>query len=162
MLSSKYLVMAASKIAENEKEYLEKGWIRSWMLFEVQALDKDVCETALKTHIEKMSKREDVKIMKVDYAKISKLDPPEQLKKALAAKGIKNLHSQVAEVVVLTQNFESLVHVVMNYAPTAIEITAPEKIVLTMRDAQHALSNVADMMHKFAAAGIGGMLISGE
>ena len=132
------------------------------MIFEVQALDKDVCSDALKTHVEKISKRDDARLMDVKYSKINKLDPPEQLKKALASKGVKNLHSQVAEVVVLTKNFESLVHVVINYAPTAVEITAPEKIILSMGDAQHALSNVADMMHKFAAAGIGGMLISGE
>lgn len=156
------ICMVQGKVSETEKELLEKGWIRAWMLFEVQALDKDVCSTALKAHIEKVGKREDAKIADIKYAKTNKLDPPEQIKKALSAKGIKNLYSQVGELIVLVQNFESLVHLVINYGPTAIEITAPDKIVLNMREAQGALANVTDMMHKFASAGAGGMLISGE
>ena len=154
--------MAQQKTAEIEKELLEKGWIKAWMMFEVQAVDKDVCSEALKKHIEKMLKREDVRLLESKSTKVEKLPPPEQFKKALEAKGIKNLFSQVSEITVLVKNFESLMHVVINYGPTAIEITAPDKIVLNLREMQGSLANVADMMHKFAAAGIGGMLVSGE
>jgi len=152
----------APKPTESEKELMAKGWIRTWMLFEVQAMQKDVVESALKQHIEKMSARDDVKSIETKYAKVDKVEIPAQFKKPLEAKGIKNLYSQVVECIILAQNFESLTNIVINYAPTAIEIIAPDKIVLSMRDAQHALSNVTDMMHKFARAGIGGMLVSGE
>jgi hypothetical protein len=153
---------AAQKEKINEKELLSQGWIKAWLMFEVQSLDKSVCEKALKAHVEKLLARNDVKSSEITFGGTEKVDLPEKFKEALEKKGIKNLFSQISEVTLFVKNFESLLNVVITYGPTAIEINAPDKIVLNLREAQGALANVADMMHKFAAAGIGGMLVSGE
>ncbi|MFH1127497.1 MAG: hypothetical protein ABIG84_05655 [archaeon] len=139
------------------KELLDKGWIKLWMIFEVQAADKAVCEAALKKHIRDMGSEESVEVVEKSFADIDEIDVPEGLKQ----RGVKVMFTQVCEVTMMAKDFEGIVNVVINYAPTAVEIMAPEKITLSMRDAQNALVSVADMMHKFARAGIGGMLIKG-
>ena len=138
-------------------ELLSKGWIKTWMIFEVQAADKAVCESALKKHVKGMSSLDSVEVFEESFANVDEIDVPDGLKQ----RGVKALFTQVSEVTVMVKDFEALVNIVINYAPTAIEIMGPDKIVLTMRDAQNSLASVSDMMHRFARAGIGGMLIKG-
>lgn len=140
------------------RELIEKGWIKVWMVFEVQAASKDVCVNALKKHVEGLGAQSYVKIMEQSFTDVDKIDAPDGLKQ----RGVKNLFTQVSEVTLMARDFEGVMNAVINYAPTAVEIVAPEKITISMRDAQNALVSVADMMHKFANAGIGGMLIKGE
>lgn len=139
-------------------ELLEKGWIKTWMIFEVQAADKDMCASALKKHIKDMASEPSIKVIGESFTDVNDIEVPEGLKQ----RGVKALFTQVCEVTVMAKEFEALVNVVINYAPTAVEVMAPEKIVLTMRDAQNSLVSLSDMMHKFARAGVGGMLIKGS
>ncbi len=139
-------------------ELLEKGWIKTWMIFEVQAADKTMCVSALKKHIKDMASEPSIDVIEESFTDVDNIDVPEGLKQ----RGVKALYTQVCEVTVMAKEFEALVNVVINYAPTAVEVMAPEKIVLTMRDAQNSLVSLSDMMHKFARAGVGGMLIKGS
>ena len=139
-------------------DLLDKGWIKTWMIFEVQAADKAVCVSALKKHVKDMASEPSVEIIGESFTDVDDIDVPEGLKK----RGVKALFTQVCEVTVMAKEFEALVNVVINYAPTAVEVMAPEKIVLSMRDAQNSLVSLSDMMHKFARAGVGGMLIKGD
>ena len=139
------------------RELLEEGWIKVWMIFEVQAAVKDVCESALKTHIDELGSQDYVKIIEKSFTGVDNIEAPEGLK----SRGVTKLYTQICEVTLMARDFEGVMNAVINYAPTAVEIVAPEKITITMRDAQNALVSVADMMHKFANAGVGGMLIKG-
>lgn len=139
-------------------ELLSKGWMKVWMIFEVQAADKAVCVSSLKKHIKDMGSLDSVEIIDESFAGVDKIEAPEGLKK----RGVNTLFAQVSEVTIMARDFEGLVNVVINYAPSAVEIMAPEKITITMRDAQNSLASVADMMHKFARAGIGGVVIKGD
>ena len=140
----------------DEKELLEKGWIKSWLVFEVQAATKQAAQNALKNHVDAILKDEKhVYLVEKNFTGIDEVDAPEHLK----AQGIKMVFSQIAEIIILVMEFEVLVNIVINYAPSVVEILAPEEIKLSMRDAQGALVSVADMMHKYAQAGYGGMLV---
>ncbi len=139
-------------------ELLSKGWMKVWMIFEVQAADKGVCVSSLKKHVKDMGSLDSVEIIDESFAGVDKIEAPEGLKK----RGVNALFAQVSEVTIMARDFEGLVNVVINYAPSAVEIMAPEKITITMRDAQNSLASVADMMHKFARAGIGGVVIKGD
>lgn len=139
-------------------ELLSKGWMKVWMIFEVQAADKAVCVSSLKKHVKDMGSLDSVEIIDESFAGVDKIEAPEGLKK----RGVNALFAQVSEVTIMARDFEGLVNVVINYAPSAVEIMAPEKITITMRDAQNSLASVADMMHKFARAGIGGVVIKGD
>lgn len=140
------------------KEFIGKGWIKVWMIFEVQAASKVACESAIKKHIDEMGALESVELVETSFTEVDEIDAPDGLKQ----RGVHTLFTQVSEVTIMMKDFESIMNVVINYAPTAVEILAPEKITISMRDAQNALVSVADMMHKFARAGLGGMLIKGE
>ena len=143
---------------EKEKELLEKGWIKAWMLFEVQATGKEVTDKSLTEHIKKMKAEKDLYIADISESEVKEVEAPKQF----ADKGIQTLYAKVTEIVVLFQSYEILTNITINYAPTAIEILAPEKITITMREAQNALATVSDMMHKFTSAGLGGMVIKGD
>ncbi len=140
------------------RELLGKGWMKVWMIFEVQAADKAVCVSSLKKHVKDMGSLDSVEIIDESFAGVDKIEAPEGLKK----RGVNALFAQVSEVTIMARDFEGLVNVVINYAPSAVEVMAPEKITITMRDAQNSLVSVADMMHKFARAGIGGVVIKGD
>ena len=75
------------------------------------------------------------------------------------ARNINTLFSQICEITFMINSYEKLTEIVIMYGPTAVEILAPEKITLDMREAQNSLVLIADMMHKFAAQGIGGIVI---
>ncbi len=138
------------------KEFINNGWIKAWMIFEVQATSNKTTEESLKNHVKKMKTIKSIKILEEKYSKITEEEPIPQYK----ARGIKKVYSQVVEIVVLAQDFQTLVDLMITFAPSAIEVLEPEKITLTMRSAQNALSSIADIMHKFAAAGRGGVMIS--
>ncbi len=140
----------------DETELLEKGWIKAWLVFEVQASTKEIAEQSLKKHINSITTDEKrVFVTEENFTATEKIDAPERIKK----QGVEVLFSQVAEIIIFVREFEGLVNIVINYAPSVVEVIAPEKIILSMRDAQGALASVADMMHKYAQAGIGGMLL---
>lgn len=147
-----------AKINEEEQKLLEKGWIKTWLLFEVVAVKKDVAESALKQHIDKIKKEPALRVFDENFTSTEPIEPAEQFK----AHGITETWSQIVEIIVCAKDFEALMNMIVTYAPTAVEILAPAKISIDMRSAQNALATVADMMHKFAAAGIGGMMIGGK
>lgn len=146
------------KTTEEEKKLLEKGWIKVWMLFEVVAVKKEVAESALLEHVKKIKKETSLRVFNENFTSTDPIEPADHLK----AHGITETWSQLAELIIFANDFEALMNMVVTYAPTAIEIQGPSKITLDLRSAQNALSTVTDMMHKFAAAGIGGMMISGK
>ncbi len=141
---------------EKAQELMDKGWIKSWMLFEVQAVTKDVLKKAIKNHISKIKKEKGVKIVNEKLSDFNELEASALLKQ----KGVDKVYSVVAELIVVYKDFEILTNNVINYGPSAVEILGPEKITLRMRDAQNVLASIADMMHKYALAGRGGVIIS--
>jgi len=141
-----------------EQELLQKGWIKAWVIFEVQAAAKDVAEEALKVHIGKIKSEKALKIFEENTTESKEVDAPAQLHQH----GVKKLWSRLHEMVIFAKDVEALINMVINYGPSAIEIMGPEKITLKMGELQGALASVSDMMHKYAAAGVGGMLISGK
>jgi len=153
--------MAKKLVLDSEAEgrasdLVEKGWIKAWMLFEVQATNKKTTEDALREHLKKLAKEKGVKVAKQKFTSVQKIEVTEMAQQ----RGITELYSQVAEAVILAQAFEVLVNVTINYGPSAIEILAPENLKLSMRDMQNALTSISDVMHKFASAGIGGFILS--
>ncbi len=140
-----------------EEDLLRKGWIKLWIMFDVQSNDEEFAKKSLKEHTSKMKKESDIVVKKESFGKVTKVDAPEAFKKA----GIGKLYSQIYEAVVFIRNFEALINFTITYAPSALEVLAPEKIVVKQAELQNAVVSVADMMHKFAQSGIGGVIISG-
>jgi len=137
---------------EQVKKKLRDGWIKSWMMIEVLAISKEATEEALKNHIERMKKENKTTIIKDDFQEIREVDKPMQ--------NVEKAYSQVVELDILTENYEKLMFLTMNYGPSAVEILEPSTIKMDMGEAQGILNSISEMIHRFAAAGIGGVVIN--
>ncbi|MCK5289972.1 MAG: hypothetical protein KAJ56_03425, partial [Candidatus Aenigmarchaeota archaeon] len=75
-------------------------------------------------------------------------------------KGIDTVFSQVLEMEILAKDFETLLYLVVTFGPTTLEVLAPKEIKLDMRQMQNTLILVSELMHRYAAAGAGGMVLT--
>jgi len=140
------------EIREQAEKKLKEGWIQSVMMIEVLAVSEETAKKSLEEHVVKMGKEKRTLISRKDFKEIRKEKSP--------FPNIEEAYSNVVELEVLTENFETLVYLAMNYAPTSIEILKPEKITLDLGEAQGVVVSVSDMLHKFAKAGAGGVIIN--
>jgi len=138
-----------SKDESNEK--VSEGWLRVWFAFEALAVNEDVTKKSLENLIDKIEADARVKIYRKDFSPAKKVENPIQ--------GIKEGWSVVCEVEFVAKKFDDLVHVVMEYGPSAVEILEPKEMKLGVGECQNILNGVSDMMHRFATAGVGGMVV---
>lgn len=139
------------KVAERIAKRMKDGWIKSTMMIEVLAVTEKAARESLKKHVEKMEREDNVMVYRKDFKKLDKVDNP--------FPNIPKAYSNVVELEMLTQNYDKLVYMIMSYAPSSVEILEPKNIKLDMGEAQGILNSIAELIHKFAAAGIGGVII---
>ena len=129
-------------------------WIRASMMIEVLAITEEATKSALQKHTDALAKEKQVMAYKQEYSEINKIQNP--LPKN---PNIKEAFSQVVEIECAVRRYEDLIQIVMHYGPSSIEILEPNKLKITLGEAQGILNSVADLIHKFVAAGIGGLII---
>ncbi len=136
---------------EQIEQKLKQGWIQAEMMFEVLAITEAAAKEALQNHIGKMESS-GIGMIKKDFSSLEKVEKPIQ--------GIESGFSQVCETEMLVKNLETLLHIVMEFGPASVEILKPERYQLNVGEAQNILNIVAEMMHRFAVAGLGGIVIA--
>ncbi len=137
---------------EQIAEKLKSGWIQARMMFEVLAVTEETAKEALQSHIGKLEKSELVGMIKKDFSAAEKVENP--------MKGIEVGFSQICETEFMVKNFDMLVQLVLEFGPASVEILKPEKYQMNAGEAQNILNIMAEMMHRFAAAGLGGIVIA--
>lgn len=140
----------AKKIDPDKK--VKDGWIRSSMMIEVLAVTKDAAKNALEKHVQRMEKIRTSHIYKKDFKDFIAVDKP--------FPNVEKAYSYIVELELVTKNFESLLYMVLNFGPSSVEILDPSTIKMDIGEAQSILVSIAEMIHKFARAGTGGVLIS--
>lgn len=135
-----------------DKSIAKDGWIRATALIEALAIDEKTASGALKKHIDKLGKEPQIILYKRDFQKAHKVENP--------FPNIKEGYSSVVEVEFASKNFEGLVWIAMHYGPTSLEILEPRVLKVDIGEAQGILVSVAEMVHRFVAAGIGGVVVS--
>ncbi len=130
---------------------LKDGWIRSWMMIEVLAASEDAAKNSLRLHVEKIQKEKNTEFIKTVFHETKKQETPNL--------PIPVAHSCIVEVEFLAGTYDTLAYIAMNYAPSAIEIWDPKKLTLNAGEAQSVLNSIADLVHTFAARGVGGVVI---
>ena len=130
---------------------LKEGWIKSWMMVEALAVTEAAVRTSLESHIRKMGLENGVVIAKKDFKKTEKVDKP--------FANIETAYSGVVELEVLTPNYDRLVFLVLNYAPSAIEVLEPKRISIDAGEAQGILNSLADLIHRFVSMTRGGIMV---
>lgn len=144
--------MEDKKVEKAEKK-MKEGWIKAWMMIECLAINPDAAKSALETHVRKMGNEKKIIIYKQDFKKMQELEKP------LRGKNIEKAYSLVVEIELVSENFETLVFLVMNYGPSALEILEPENLKMDAGEAQGILNSISDMVHRFAAVGAGGVVV---
>jgi len=125
-------------------------------VFDTQAVDKTVLKGLLSGLLNKMKLIKDVKFISDSLTEPEPIEPSEQFTK----KGITKVFSQVLEVEILAKDFETLLYFVITFGPTTLDVLAPKSIKFDMRQMQNTLILVSELMHSYAAAGAGGMVLT--
>jgi hypothetical protein len=131
---------------------IREGWIKSTMIIEVLAINREAAESALSKHVDKMEQEEGAIIIERRFHETREVEKP--------APRIEKAYSRIVDVDVLSRNFDTLVRLVVSYAPSSIEILKPERLSMDMGEAQGILNSISEIIHKFAAAGLGGVMVS--
>lgn len=135
---------------ELEKKKKE-GWIHTHMMVEVMAVSEEAAKSALEQHIANLEREKRTLFVKKEFHEIKKVESPNP--------EIKEAFSNIVSLEILTEDYDTLIYLVMNYGPAATEILHPEKIILDTGEAQGILNSIADIIHKFAQQGLGGIII---
>ncbi len=137
---------------EEIKERLEKGWIKSRVNFEIMAVDKEIATKTLEEHVEKLKKVPDNSVLNEKFGEILEVKPP--------PREIKQAFSQIVEVEVLSKDIEALLFIVVGFAPSSIEVLEPKEMTIKFQTIQYIMNSVSEIMHRFAAEGVGGVVVS--
>lgn len=141
------------QLKEQADKRVKEGWIRASFMIEVLAVNEETAKTALENHIKFLDKEKKTLLYKTDYKGIKKVENPRP--------DIKEGYSNIVELELVVEDLDKLLFLVMNYGPSATEILEPNHITIDMGEAQNILNSVADLIHKFAQQGVGGIIIRG-
>lgn len=136
------------KTAADEK--VHAGWLRAWFAFEVLAATEDIARASLTELVDKLEKDERAEIYRKEFGNIAKREK--------AFKGVEVAWSYTVELELAVKNFDELVQLVIEYGPSAIELFEPAKLSIPVGEAQAILNTISSVMHRFAAAGLGGIV----
>jgi GTP cyclohydrolase FolE2 len=143
--------MAEDKLMEKVNKKMKEGWIRTTMMVEVMAMSEDAAKTALEKHIAGIDREDGLIKYKTEWGEMRKVEKP--------FKNVEVAYSYIAEIEFIAQSFDKLVWAVMTFCPSSIEILEPRNIKMDMGDAQGILNSISDIIHRFAAMGIGGVVV---
>jgi hypothetical protein len=126
--------------------------IQLWMVFEAVAATEEGVEDSLDEHLEKLESESRVEITESNIDEISRVENPHP--------DLEEGFSQVAECRLEVDDFEKAISLTFNYGPTYVQMEGPEKFELDLKDGQESLQTVANVIHKYAEKGLGGVLVS--
>ncbi len=138
-------------LKQEADEKVVQGWLRVCLIFEVLAALEETTKSSLENLINKLEKDSRVKLYKKEFSPIEEVEKP--------MKNIEKGFSQICETELITKNFDNLVQIVIEYGPSSVELLEPKRLEIDQGEAQGILNTISEMMHRFAAAGIGGVII---
>ena len=141
-------------IRDEIKKRRKESWLEVWFSIEVLGIDENIAKDSLSKHIEKLSHVKDTFIYEKDFKDIKKVKNP--------LKGVEEAYSQVVNVKFFVKSLPILLNVVLTYGPSSIEIMGPDKKDVNAAEIQDIANVLAGLVHQFAAAGVGGIVITPE
>jgi hypothetical protein len=130
------------------------GWIEAWFAIEALAVSEDVVKSALENHVKKMHNIKDALIYEKKFSDIKIIEKP--------LKNMEKGYSQIVELKLFIKNLLTLIRIVMLYGPSSIEILGPNELKIKIDEVQNIANLIATLVHQFASAGVGGIVISPE
>ncbi len=135
-------------------EKIESGYIRVWMAFELLAGSNEKAKEHMENYLNKIDEDKRVHIYKKQISEVRKIENP--------IKDVKVGYSITSDIEFAIKSFDDIVQFIIQYGPSAVEILEPSRMELKIGEAQGVLNTISQLMHKFAASGIGGILVAGK
>jgi len=132
------------------KELENNGWLSISFIFEVLGTNKEIVEKSLKEHVEKLDRIKTYFAYKKEFSEIEEQEKP--------LKNIEKGYSQFVEIECMIKDLESLFAIAISYGPSSIEINKPKKVEISAGELQTLVNLIAGTIHKFAEAGLGGIV----
>lgn len=126
--------------------------IELWMVFEAVAATEEGVEDSLDEHLDKLESESGVEITESNVDETEEIENP--------TPDLEEGFSKVAECRLEVESFDKAVSLTFNYGPTYVHMEGPEKYDLDLKEGQESLQNVANVIHKYAQMGLGGVLVS--
>ena len=137
---------------DNESKFRKDRWFEVWFAIEALGIEEEVVKSALERHAEKLANVKSVFVYEKNFGEIKKVENP--------MKDVREAYSQIIEIKFFVKDLFTLLNLVLVYGPSSIEILGPEKKEIGMDEVQNLANVLAGVVHQFAAAGIGGIVIS--
>ncbi len=134
------------------KKKRKDEWIEAWFAIEALAVDDKLVESSLKEHVEKLKKIKEVFVYHTDFKSTDKVKNP--------LRNVEEAYSQVVELKLFAKNLPVLINTIIVYGPSAIEILGPENKRIKVEEIQNVANIIAGVVHQFAAAGAGGIVLT--
>ncbi|MCX6815573.1 MAG: hypothetical protein NT120_01855 [Candidatus Aenigmarchaeota archaeon] len=132
----------------------KENWFEVWFNIEALAIEEDIVKSAMKKHIEKFTHVKNVFAYEVTFSDITKVEKP--------IKNVEEAYSQVVKAKFFVKDLRTLLNVVLTYGPSSIELIGPHKKEIDIGEVQDIANVLAGLVHQFAAAGAGGIVITPE
>lgn len=141
-----------SKAKEELEKRKKEKWFDVWFAIEALAKDEDVVKKALEKHVEKLAAAKNIFVYEKRVREAQGVENP--------MKGVDKAFSQVVEIRLMIRDLFTLLNTVMLFGPSAIEVLGPAKKEISLDEVQNMANQLAGIVHQFAAAGMGGIIIS--
>ena len=136
------------EIARRRKEQ----WFELLFSVDVMSGNKEAAENALKEHIEKIEKSPGIFVYEKKMYDVREIPNP--------MKGVEKGYSQAVTLRLFIKDLYTALTAIMLYGPSSVEVLGPSRKEVRIDEMQNIANNVASLVHQFAAAGFGGMVIS--
>ena len=146
--------LSKEKLEQEIKNKRKDNWIEAWFGIEALAVDKGIVESSLKKHVEKLSSIKYAFVYEKKFSEIKKVENP--------VKNIKEGFSQIVELKLFVKDLFSLINIVIVYGPSSVEIIGPKNKEIKIEEIQRIANVLAGIVHQFASAGVGGIVITPE
>ena len=134
------------------KKMKKEKWLDVWFTIEALGVSEEIVKSSLEEHVEKLCRVKDVFVYEKGFKDVKKVEKP--------MRNIDTAYSYVASVKFFTRTLSTLLGVVLTYGPSSVEIMGQAKKEIEMGEAQEIANVLAGLVNEFAAAGVGGIVIT--
>jgi len=139
------------EMKEQIKKKKKDKWFELIFSIEAMAINRETVESSLKDHVEKMGKLQNVFVYDTEFYDTHEVENP--------LPNIERAYSQIVSIKLFIKDMYSLLNTVVLFGPSAIEVLGPDEKEITLSEVQNMANHIAGLVHQFAAAGMGGMMI---
>ncbi len=119
---------------KEQKELIEKGYLRANIIFEIIGKPKEHIEKTLKSYIENIKQDEELTIVNEEYENAEEMED--------------GVFGVVAETEMLLPSLEKLNWLCINFTPASIEILEPNKKTITAKEIMDWTNDLLSRLHE--------------